>query len=230
MSVQRFFVSVGLVLLVAACMDSVAPRPAVQPTPHFVKWAPATQPQFTAVGAVSGGVLSNGGTRLLLSSIHLDQYTVSFWAVRGESRTVQINYLSASGDSTQPFLRLTTTDPAYVPGVGELAVGDSVLLTVSVDSAKIGVSLEPTGLQFGAPAQLQIWYTGANGDLNGDGVVDSVDATIESQLLGLWYQEGSGTPWAPIPATRSPEDRSFTASLQHFSDYEVSFLDYAISW
>src|SRR3989442_16001657 len=75
MSVQRFFVSVGLVLLVAACMDSVAPRRAVQPTPHFVKWAPATQPQFTAVGAVSGGVLSNGGTRLLLrGGIHLAHY------------------------------------------------------------------------------------------------------------------------------------------------------------
>jgi hypothetical protein len=76
---------------------------------------------------------------------------------------------------------------------------------------------------FGTPAQLQFWYGGANGDLNGDGVVNGADATIESQLLGMWYQEGSTNPWTAVSATQSLSTKSFTAALQHFSGYAVSW-------
>jgi hypothetical protein len=148
---------------------------------------------------------------------------VTFWAVRGEQRSVQINYLSSTGDTSSPFLRLTTTDPAYVPGLGDLAPGDSVLITVSIDPDNIKVSLEPTGLLFGAPGQLQISYGGADGDLNGDGVVDDADAYIESQLLGLWYREGQDSAWTRIPAAQLLSDKSFTSELPHFSEYAISW-------
>jgi len=69
----------------------------------------------------------------LTPPLSLDQYAVSFWAVRGESRSVQINYSSSIDNDVHPFLLLTTTDPQFVPGVGELAMGDSVLITVTVD-------------------------------------------------------------------------------------------------
>ncbi|HTI06508.1 MAG TPA: hypothetical protein VL549_14465 [Gemmatimonadales bacterium] len=163
--------------------------------------------------------------------LSLDQYTVSFWAVRGESRSIQINYASSIDSDTHPFLSLTTTDPQFVPGVGELAMGDSVLITVRVDTTKIGVSLEPTGLLFGAPAQLKLWYGGASGDLNGDGVVDSTDATIESQLLGLWYREGEEDSWTHLPATQSLDEKSFTYAIPHFSEYAIAeLLEWAVSW
>jgi hypothetical protein len=159
---------------------------------------------------------------------------VTFWAVRGQARSVQINYLSSTGDTSAPFLRLTITDPVYVPGIGDLAPGDSVLVTVNIDPATIKVSLEPTGTRFGDPAQLQISYGGAGGDLNADGVVDSTDARIETQLLGLWYREGADSAWAQIPASQSLADKSFIAALQHFSEYDVSFdasfSEYAVSW
>jgi len=162
--------------------------------------------------------------------LSLDQYTVSFWAVRGEARSVQINYSSSIDNQTHPFLSLTTTDPAFVPGVGEVAVGDSVLITVSVDTSKIGIRLEPTGLQFGDAAQLQIWYGGASGDMNGDGIVDSTDADIEATLLGLWYRE-SDEPWTPVPASQSLEEKSFTYGLPHFCEYAVAeLLDWIISY
>ena len=155
------------------------------------------------------------------AGLSLDRYTGSFWAVRGEPRSLQINYLSSTGDTSSAFLRLTTTDPAYVPGVGDLAPGDSVLITVTIDPDNIKVSLEPTGLLFGDPGQLQISYGGADGDLNGDGVLDDTDSRIESQLLGLWYREGTDGMWERIPAVQVLPDKSFVSALPHFSEYAV---------
>ena len=168
----------------------------------------------------------------LTPPLSLDQYQVSFWAVRGESRSVQINYSSSIDSAVHPFLALTTTDPVFVPGVGDLAVGDSVLVTVIVDTVNVGVRLEPTGTLFGTPAQLKIWYNGAGGDLNGDAVVDSLDSKIEAQLLGLWYRELDTDPWTKLPATQSLDEKSFTYALPHFSVYDVAaeFLDWSIGW
>ena len=164
--------------------------------------------------------------------LSLDSYQVSFWAVRGESRFVQINYQSSIDEDSHPFLRLTTTDPQFVPGVGELAVGDSVLITVTIDTTKIGVALEPSGLQFGEPSQMQIWYGGAGGDLNGDGVVDSIDTGVEQQLLGLWYREGDGDEWTHLSAAQDTNEKSFGYALPHFCEYAIAELlrDLAVSW
>jgi len=159
----------------------------------------------------------------LSRGLNLQQYTAAFWAVRGEQRSVQINYVSATGDTSWRFLRLTTSDPAFVPGIGDLAPGDSVLITVTIDTVNVKISLEPTGLVFGDPARLQISYNGADGDLNGDGVVDDADAQIESQLLGMWYSEGADGAWERIPAVQSLSDKAFTSALPHFSEYAISW-------
>ena len=221
MAVRRFLIPLALYAI--GCSHPTAVQQPLPPSlaPHFVRWAGSSPPQFTSIGALSGPVRS--GALLASLSLSLDQYSVAFWAVRGQQRSVQINYLSSTGDTSSPFLRLTTTDPAYVPGVGDLAPGDSVLITVSVDPDNIKVSLEPTGLLFGEPGQLQISYGGAGGDLNGDGVVDGADADIESQLLGLWYREGQDGAWTRIPAAQSLSDQSFTSALPHFSEYAVSW-------
>ena len=220
MLVRRSLVPLGL-LLAAACSDRIGPPPAAGP--HFLRWAGGSAPQFSAVGAQAGGVGDGALLAALSGGLSLDRFTAAFWAVRGQQRSVQINYLSFTVDTSSQFLRLTTVDPAYVPGLGDLAPGDSVLLTVTVDPLNIKVSLEPTGLLFGDPAQLQISYGGAGGDLNGDGVVDSTDAVIESQLLGMWYREGANSTWTQIPAVHSLSDKSFTSALPHFSEYAVSW-------
>ena len=225
MSARRSLIPLALALFAARCADGPNPT-AVQPpapAPHFLQWAGSSAPRFTATGALSGP----GVNRTLLAAragvLSLNQYSASFWAVRGEPRSLQINYLSATGDTSSPFLRLTTADPTYVPGVGDLASGDSVLITVTVDPNTIKVSLEPTGLLFGEPGQLQISYGGAEGDMNGDGVVDDADSYIESQLLGLWYREGTDSAWERIPAVQLLSDKSFTSALPHFSEYAVSW-------
>ncbi len=150
----------------------------------------------------------------------LAQYQAAFWAVRGQSRSIAIDY--ATGAGSAPFLRFTTADPTFVPGLGTLAPGDSVLITVTVDPWVLAVELEPNGLKFGQPAQLKLWYGGAGGDLNGDDLVDGADADIESRLLGIWYQAGD-SPWSPIPSTKSVSEKSLESYLEHFSGYAVSW-------
>jgi len=226
MSVRRSLIPLALALFAARCTNGPHPTAVEQPaapSPHFLRWAGGSAPQFSATGALAG-LPGGGALRASLSAgLQLDRYTASFWAVRGEARSIQINYLSATGDTSSAFLRLTTTDPAYVPGLGDLAPGDSVLITVTIDPDNIKVSLEPTGLLFGEPGQLQISYGGADGDLNGDGVVDDTDAYIESQLLGLWYREGTNGVWEPIPAVQELADKSFVSALPHFCEYAISW-------
>jgi len=164
----------------------------------------------------------------LVPPLSLEQYTVSFWAVRGESRSIRINYSSTIDNGNHPFLELTTTDPVFAPEIGEIAMGDSVLITITVDTSKIGVKFEPTGLQFGTASQLKIYYGGASGDLNGDGVANAEDASIEQQLLGLWYREYSDEEWAPVSASQSAEEKSFSYALPHFCEYAVALLEWAV--
>lgn len=96
-------------------------------------------------------------------------------------------------------------------------------MTATVDPNAISVTLQPHGTQFGKPAQLQIWYGGAGGDLNNDGKVDSNDSFIETWLLGMWYQATPSDPWWPTPASKSLSTKLLTAPLAHFSQYAVAW-------
>jgi len=223
MSVRRHLIPLALAVFAARCADGPHPTGVQQPlapAPHFLRWAGGSTPQLTTIGTGSGGA-GHGVFLASAGGLSLDQYTATFWAVRGEERSLQINYFSVTGDTSSPFLRLVVDDPAYVPGLGDLAPGDSVLMTVTIDPSNIKVTLEPTGLLFGNPAQLQIWYGGAGGDLNGDGVVDDADAWIEARLLGMWYREGADGAWTAMPAAQSLADKSFTSALPHFSEYAL---------
>jgi len=228
MFVRRSLLVLALALMVVRCADqpTAVKAPAA---PQFLRWAGNVAPQFSATSSQIQA--SHGRSQHASPPLSLDQYQVTFWAVRGEARSVQINYQSTIDSAIHPFLRLTTTDPKFVPGVGELAVGDSVLITVSIDTTKIGISLEPSGLQFGEPSQLQLWYGGASGDYNGDGVVDSTDAQVEQQLLGLWYREGDADQWAHLSTSQDVGDKSFTYALPHFCEYAIAeLLELAVSW
>ena len=223
MFARRSLIVLAVALSVVRCADhptAVPSRPAARQT---LRWAPSLAPQFAATAIRSS---QDGLASFLTPPLSLDQYTVSFWAVRGESRSVVINYRDANNDTSNPFLTLKITDPALLPDGSELAAGDSVLITVTVDTVRIGVSLEPSGLQFGAPAELTINYGGAGGDLNGDGMADSTDAFIEQRLLGLWYRESS-EEWTQVPAIHSIENKLFTSFLPHFCEYELSFTEFA---
>lgn len=226
MSARRALIPLALALLAAGCSDARQPTAAPQPPaqgPRFLRWAGDSAPQFSAIDAHSSQAGPRGRRASQVSGLSLDRYTATFWAVRGEQRSVEINYLSATGEVSSQFLRLASIDPAYVPGVGDLAPGDSVLITVSIDPNDIIVSLEPAGLLFANPTELAISYSGAGSDLNGDGVVDGADAWIESQALAIWKRDAAGLVWTKTAADQSVADQSFTKALSKFAEYAVSW-------
>ena len=224
MFVRRSLVVASLAALtmsVARCGDQpTAPRPAV---PRLLNWADTTASFNANVSQPSAPGMS-AAQMAPPAPLEIEKKRVTFWAVRGASRSVQIDYKGKRDAAPHPFLLLTTTDPQFVPGVGELAVGDSVLVTVKVDTKKLLVSLEPTGLQFGTPATLTLWYTGAaeEGDSN---------AVAPDTSLGMFYREDHKDPWVQIAATQSLEQKSFTSNIPHFSFYAIaSLMDWSASW
>jgi len=122
------------------------------------------------------------------------------------------------------------TDPQFVPGIGELAMGDSVLITVKVNTRKLSVSLEPTGLQFGTPGQLTLWYGGGRHG-HDDDQYNGNDETIDDTDLAMFYREDQKHPWSQLAATQSIADQSFTYAIPHFSDYAIAKLrEWAVQW
>jgi hypothetical protein len=213
MSVRRFVFAFALVLGTVHCADHpAAVQSSFDPTPHFLRWPGRAAPQFTTPGLSASRA----------APLSLDQYTVSFWAVRGQQRSARFNYRDALGETSHPFLILAITDPVALAD-SSFAQGDSVLVTVTIDTTKVGLTLEPSGLQFGESAYLALWYGGADGDLNGDGAIDETDSYIESELLGMWYREGADSEWEPIPAIHLLEEKFFLVQLPHFSEYAVSW-------
>jgi hypothetical protein len=149
-------------------------------------------------------------------------YSTSFWAVRGETRELRVNVFR--DNQAVPFLDLEISDPVTLPDGTPLAVGDSVLITVNVDTEELLADLQPSGLQFGAaqPTVLTMWYVAANDDLNSDAVVNSGDEAVQEQL-DLWVQEHSEDPWTSLGAVHYIDNEKLVQYLQHFSGYAISW-------
>src|SRR5882762_9218783 len=130
MSARRALIPIALTLLAVGCSDERQPIGVPPtPTPHVLRWAGHMPPQFIAP---DGGVVqsaSRGVMASLTGGLSLDNNVVTFWAVRGEARSVQINYLSSTGDTSFPFLHLTITDPGYMNGDGVVDEGDAQIET-----------------------------------------------------------------------------------------------------
>ncbi|MBI4499972.1 MAG: hypothetical protein HY700_02305 [Gemmatimonadetes bacterium] len=219
----------GTALWASACADNTGP-PRVQDPPrltdrplHQVVWAPSLAREFVARRSSGGTDLSAAApsTPPLLSS-----YSLSFWAHASKDRSIEIDY--RAGDSSwQPYLVLSIPKGSLLrrPDGALLAGTDSILITASIDTTQLTVRLEPTGLTFNdaAPAQLKVWYTGANRDFDANGIIDDADSYIEQALLGVWVQEQVGDPWIAVPAGKNLSGRLLAANLKHFSGYTVSW-------
>ena len=223
--------SVGLV---TACLESTGPPIQIEPDLvvadgmlHRLRWKQSERPRtFTARGYPDEERILTSASQTTGDPATLSTYQVSFWAVPGETREIRIDYQDDTGDD-QPFLRFTVPRNALKswPDGREFAGTDSILITVELDTTQFLVRLEPTGLQFepNKPAVLQIWYAGADEDLDGDGDVDGDDTYIELELLRVWYEESEGQPWYGLNSTQDLSEKSYTVDLLHFSGYAVSW-------
>lgn len=232
MNTRVLFASVLVGAAVLACTEGTAPLNDAPAQPdagfHFLTWDTSKGPvTFSATGETPGGALDivDRPLRAAGDSMLLDRFEASFYAVRGQTRSVQINYLEEAGSNAiaGPYVKLRVSDPVQRPDGSPIAVGDSVLITLSVDPTELVIHLEPSGLQFGNATGLRMWYGGANHDFNADGVVDSQDSYIQQHLLGMAWTEGGDNPWGVISAEHSLSYERFTAYLQHFSGYAISW-------
>lgn len=213
MRLRRYVMSLTLVLIAAGCSDQTGPSPAAVPPPLAVV-VPLPPP----------------GTHLLQqapTAPRLTTYQRSFWAKRGTQTTVYVNYRRRPGQwFPDPFLRFKIPINGLVAGADGVPLdrGDSVRITLTIDTLNFNVDFQPSGVVFSnsSPAQLAIYYENANPDLNADGVVDAADQALREQLA-IWYRGSKAGAWKQVWSKNDTSEEVVTATVYHFSQYAVAW-------
>ena len=207
---MRLKAPIALALLAAACTDSTGPRP------------PAVEaPLAQAVATKSLPMARQAKTAPALAT-----YQVSFWAYVGRASAVNVSYLPARGQTVgDPFLRFAVPKGGLIAGANGavLKSGDSILITVTIDPVYFLVDFQPSGAVFSktSPAVLGFSYARANPDLNGDGVVNAVDASLKQQLA-IWYGDKM-YGWSKEPSVNDATKQIVGSYIYHFSQYAVAW-------
>lgn len=166
--------------------------------------------------------------RPALNAAALPDTAVSFWAKRGEDRELRLYYNAQSGSGTgKEFLRFSVPAAALAqrPDGSAITVGDSVLISVRVtDPSRLIVEFQPSGLKFspGSPARLRLELGETDSDLNGDGVVNSADDSLKTQL-SFWRQETPGQPWIKIASAVFTDLDEVEADVLGFTGYALAY-------
>lgn len=158
--------------------------------------------------------------------------SVSFYAVRGEDRSVEIHFDSA-GVQTDRLLRFEVDKDALrrMPNGQRIRGGDSVLITIRVkDPSTLQFDFSPSGLVFDdeEPAELTIGYGRAlvavanapavfrsGGSGGGDGRSESD--------LSIWLQEDDASPFFRVVTKVDLQNRELKAEIPGFSKYAVAY-------
>jgi hypothetical protein len=213
MRFRRYMMPLTFVLVAAGCTDQTGPSPTTVPAPLAAVLLPPPP-----------------GTHLLQQSPaapRLQTYQVSFWAKRGLQTTVFVNYRRRPGQwFPDPFLRFRIPINGLIAGADgvPLARGDSVRITLTIDTVSFALDFQPSGVLFSSssPAQLAIAYENASPDLNGDGVVDATDQALQDQLA-IWTRNSKVGTWKQVWSKNDTTQEVVTAALYHFSQYAVAW-------
>lgn len=148
----------------------------------------------------------------------------SFWAVRGQTRSLVVRYRDRPTDP--PLLEFVVGAQSLLTrGDGTpVLVGDSVQITVTVDTQRRFLfDFQPAGLTFSpvTPARLRLNYDAADPDFNGDGVVNQLDAAVELRLQ-IWQQQLPGLPWLPVPTLRVEGTQILEGRVTHFTGFAMA--------
>ena len=181
----------------------------------------------------SGGGSAPSGTdsirflRVAANAPALEADSLAFWAVQGEEREVELNYLPTSGNSQQRFLRFRVRKQTQMrrPDGSLIANGDSIRITIRVvDAARLLTKFEPAGLRFegGGSARLWLSYAEVGEDLDGDGSVSSADSTV-AQALSIYRRETVTAPWFRVTSTHDLVLDELQATITGFTNYVIAY-------
>jgi hypothetical protein len=217
---SRVWLSVAILLALADCRDAVAPLNDQSVAAHRPGMTAEAQSQRTPATGVE--MLQQAPTAPPLRT-----YRVSFWAHVGKASLVTVTYQPAPGQWLgQPFLSFYIPKNGLVAGAdgAPLKRGDSVSITLTIDSVSFSTHFEPSGVLFSKnfPANLTLWYENANLDLNGNGVVDGWDWS-QLQQLAFWYHTAKTQGWSKLPSTNDTQQTFVSTALYHFSEYALSW-------
>jgi hypothetical protein len=215
MSLRHSLIPLALALFAAGCSDATGPLPA------------AIQPPLAQTASLSSSWTDVHILQQAPTAPPLETYQVSFWARHDRESTVAVNYLPAAGQTVgQPFLRFRIPKFGLKWGPdGRRVYGtDSVLITLTIDTLRLSVDFQPSGVVFSDvfSAGLVIWYVNANPDLNGDGVVDSTDQMLEQQLA-LSEEPTKVNGWFKVATKNDTTQKYVATDVYHFSEYAVSW-------
>lgn len=203
----------ALLALAAACGGETGPGPDDCPPGTVCPPPGGAQPTIAPLNLAPGAVQNP---------------TVSFWAVRGQSRSTAILFQDDDGD-TEELLEFTVPSNSLLsaPDGRRYAVGDSVRITITlVDPARLLFDFQPSGLRFSAtdPARLEIEYGDATGgDIDDDGDVDARDAQLSSQLA-IWLQENASSPFFRLESSLNDEViDEIEADVLGFTRYGIAY-------
>jgi len=216
----RVWLPLAILLAVAGCQDATAPS-----TTNGVA---GLQLQELADSSLPPHILQQSP-----AAPPLEGYQVSFWAYKqGPASTVTVSYQDGQRFLGFHIPRNSLEDFA---GSDSLQKGDSILITMTIDSLSFLVAFQPSGLLFSQslPATLAICYENANPDLNGDGVVDSTDQALQQQLA-IWSwetgqsetgqsQTGQASGWFKLSPKDQTAQQCVTAPVFHFSEYAMAW-------
>lgn len=157
----------------------------------------------------------------------LEQSRVSFYATKGQAKSVSLYFKTPAGTRGSEYARLVIPAAALSqrPNGTPIARGDSVLITVSApDPSLLLLRMEPHGLRFDSqsPARLTMRYHEADRDFNRDGVVNIIDTLLELRLA-IWRQPTLADLFAPVLSLLDRSIATVSADLRGFSQYIIAY-------
>ena len=194
----------GVLAIAVACTDSTRPGDNGGPVP---------QDSLTIL-------------RLAEGSPQPETDSVSFYAVYGQNREGTIQFVGG-----EDFLTFKVDDFSLFkdPNGNLYGPGDSVLITIKmVGTDSFYFAFSPHGIVFNPlrPAELKLEYGHAGetveGDLNGDGLVNSQDDTLETELH-IWIQESPGGTFTPLSVLTEFDLNEIEAEIPGFSRFALAY-------
>jgi hypothetical protein len=147
----------------------------------------------------------------------------SFTAVKGRTSTLQVRY-EGQDESEAPLLEFRVGPNSLLlhPDGSLVLPGQAVTITVTLDPVLLYFHFEPHGLTFSPldPARLRLNYAHADDDVNGDGIINFLDAVLQLQFR-IWRQDALGLPFVQIPTIRQEGD-VLEGRVTHFTGFALA--------